>query len=194
MSATEKREVLPDRDGVIKRRMPSGCLTSWDQFEFLPRALEALRLLALNGCTALVVSNQAGVAEGRLSSRDLDAITHRFLLEVALSEGNIARVYYCRHRAADECKCRKPLRRARAEHRFAPEATPLVGDCPGDLRAADDLGCSMILIRRTAFLEIRCAHEESPIVACNLYEAAELILASRHTQPRGRDGDALGLP
>jgi hypothetical protein len=42
----------------------------------------------------------------------------------------------------------------------------------------------MILIRWTAFLEIRCAHEESPIVACNLYETAELILAAQYTQPR----------
>jgi D-glycero-D-manno-heptose 1,7-bisphosphate phosphatase len=188
MSATEKRYVLLDRDGVINRRMPSGYVTSWDQFEFLPRALEALRLLALNGYTALVVSNQACIAEGLLGSRDLDAITHRFLLKVALSGGTIPRVYYCRHRAADECNCRKPrpglLRRARAEHRFAPEATFFVGDCPGDLRAADDLGCSMILIRWTAFLEIRCAHEESPIVACNLYETAELIVAAQYTQPR----------
>jgi hypothetical protein len=51
-----------------------------------------------------------------------------------------------------------------------------------DLRAADGLGCPMILIRRTPFLEIRCAHEESPLIACILYEAAELILASRHTR------------
>ena len=188
MSANEKRYVLLDRDGVINRRMPSGYVRSWDPFEFLPRALEALRLLALQGYTAQVVSNQACVAEGLLSPRDLDAITHRFLREVALSGGNIAQVYYCRHRAADQCHRRKPrpglLRRALAEHRFAPEATFFVGDCPGDLRAADDLGCSMILIRRTAFLEIRRAHEESPIVACNLYEAAELILASQYTQPR----------
>jgi D-glycero-D-manno-heptose 1,7-bisphosphate phosphatase len=185
MSATEKRYVLLDRDGVINRRKHSGYVTSWDEFEFLPRALEALRLLAQNGYTALVVSNQACVAEGLLSSKDLDTITRRFLLEVALSRGNIAQVYYCRHRAEDECGCRKPrpglLRRARAEHGFAPETTFFVGDCPGDLRTADDAGCPMILIRRTAFLEVRCAHDESPIVACNLYEAAELILAA---QPR----------
>lgn len=42
----------------------------------------------------------------------------------------------------------------------------------------------MILIRRTSFLEARCIHEESPIVACNLYEAAELIVASQYIRPR----------
>jgi D-glycero-D-manno-heptose 1,7-bisphosphate phosphatase len=188
MSASEKRYVLLDRDGVINRRMPGGYVTSWNQFEFLPRALEALRLLAENHYTALILSNQGCVGEGLLSSKDLDAITHRFLLEVALSGGNIAQVYYCRHSPQDECGCRKPkpglLRRAYLDHHFAPERTFFVGDSPGDCKAMDDAGCRTILIRRTSFLEVRCAHEESPLVACNLYEAAELIVAAQHAEPR----------
>jgi D-glycero-D-manno-heptose 1,7-bisphosphate phosphatase len=184
MSARKTRYVLLERDGVINRRMPGGYVTSWSQFEFLPRALEALCLLAGNGYTALVLSNQACVGEGLLTSEGLDAITHRFLLEVALSGGNIAQVYYCRHSAQDLCGCRKPrpglLRRAHLEHGFMPETTFFVGDAPGDLRAAGDAGCPMILVRRTAFLEVRCAHEEAPAIASNLYEAAELILAAQH--------------
>jgi histidinol phosphatase-like enzyme len=109
-------------------------------------------------------------------------------LEVALSGGNIAQVYYCRHSAAEECGCRKPklglLRRAYLEHRFAPERTFFVSDSPGDCRAADDAGCRTILIERMSFLEERRAHEESPMVACNLYEAAEFIVAADHGLPR----------
>ena len=188
MSVAKKRYVLLDRDGVINQRMPGGYVTSWSQFQFLPRVLEGLRLLADHGYTAIIVSNQACVGEGLLSSKDLDVITHRFMLEVALSGGNIAQVYYCRHSPQDECGCRKPrpglFRRAQLEHRFAPETTYFVGDCPGDWRAADDAGCPMILIRRTSFLEVRCLHEESPIVACNLYEAAELIVGAQYTRSR----------
>lgn len=188
MGMTEKEYVLLDRDGVINRRMPGGYVTSWKQFEFLPRVLEALRLLADRGYAAIVLSNQGCVGEGLLSSKDLDAITHRFQLEVALSGGNIAQVYYCRHSAQDECGCRKPkpglLRRAYLEHRFAPERTFFVGDSPGDCRAAEDAGCRTILIQRMSFLEERRAHEESPIVACNLYEAVEFILAADRALPR----------
>jgi histidinol phosphatase-like enzyme len=126
MSETKKRYVLLDRDGVINRRMPGGYVTRWNQFEFLPRVLEGLRLLADHGYTAIILSNQACV----------------------------------------------------------PATTYFVGDCLEDWRAADDAGCPMILIRRTSFLEVRCVHEESPIVACNLYEAAELILAAQHSPPR----------
>ncbi len=172
-----------ERDGVINRRVPGGCVTSWDQFEFLPRALDALRLLAENSYTALVVSNQAGVGKGVLSSKDLDAITRRFLLEVALSGGNITQVYYCRHSAEDLCNCHKPrpglIVRAQVEHRFVAEETFLVDGSPGALQAADAAGCPAILIRRESFLEDRRAREELPIVASNLYEAAELILAAR---------------
>jgi len=108
INITKKRYVLLDRDGIINRRMPGGYVTSWNQFEFLPRALEALCLLADNGYTALVISNQACVGEGLLSSENLDVITQRFLVEVALSGGNIAQVYYCRHSPQDRCGCRKP--------------------------------------------------------------------------------------
>jgi D-glycero-D-manno-heptose 1,7-bisphosphate phosphatase len=188
---TEKRHyVLLDRDGVINRRMPGGYVTSWEQFEFLPKALDALRLLAENGYTALVISNQACVAKGLLAPTELQAITRRFLLEVALSGGNIGQVYYCGHSAEDRCGCRKPrpglIVRAQMEHGFLPEETFLVGDSPADLAAADAAGCASILIRRGAFLETHSIHEESPLVACNLYQAAELILAAQDMCQRER--------
>jgi D-glycero-D-manno-heptose 1,7-bisphosphate phosphatase len=188
MDPTKRRYVLLERDGVINRRVPGGCITSWDHFEFLPRALDALRMLAENGYTALVVSNQAGVGKGLLSSSDLDAITRRFLLEVALSGGNVTHVYYCRHAPEDLCNCHKPrpglIVRAQIEHKFAPEETFLVDDTPDALRAADAAGCPAILIRRGSFLETRSTCQESPLVACNLYEAAELILAAQEIHQR----------
>jgi hypothetical protein len=39
------RYFLLDRDGVINRRSSHGHPECWDKFEFLPRALDALRLL-----------------------------------------------------------------------------------------------------------------------------------------------------
>ena len=181
VQTSRRRYVLLERDGVINRRGPCGSVTSWDHFEFLPKALDALRLLAENDCVTLVISNQA-VGRGFLSSTDLDTITRRFLLEVALSGGNIAQVYYCRHAAEDSCNCHKPrpglILRAQIEHRFVPENTFLVDDSSAGLLAAEATGCPSILIRREAFLENRNARHEPPIVACNLYEAVELILAA----------------
>jgi D-glycero-D-manno-heptose 1,7-bisphosphate phosphatase len=176
----QQRYILLDRDGVINRRIAGGHVRSWEQFEFLPRALQALRLLTENGYAGLVISNQACVGKGLLPSSELAAITRRFLLEVALSGGNIAEVYYCKHRVEDQCNCRKPqpglLIRARVEYRYLPEETYFVGDSQSDMAAADAAGCPSILIQRDAFLgsDARCT---SSLVASNLYDAAEMIVA-----------------
>lgn len=181
MYKKQQRYVLLDRDGVINRRVQGGYVTSWEHFEFLPRALEAIRLLTENGYTALVISNQACVGKGLLSSAELDAITRRFLLEVALSGGHIGEVYYCRHRTEDRCHCRKPqpglLARARIEHRFQPEETYFIGDSPEDMAAAEAAGCPGILIQRDAFLESTRRNDDMTMVASNLYDAAEMIIA-----------------
>jgi D-glycero-D-manno-heptose 1,7-bisphosphate phosphatase len=188
MDTARRRYVLLERDGVINRRVPGGCVTAWDHFEFLPRALDALRLFAENGYTVLVISNQCAVGKGLLSSHDLDVITRRFLLEVALSGGNVTHVYYCRHAAEDLCNCRKPrpglIVRAQIEHKFTPVETFLVDDTPDALCAADVAGCPSILIRRASFLETRGTREALPLVASNLYEAAELILAAQEVHWR----------
>jgi histidinol-phosphate phosphatase family protein len=177
----QQRYVLLDRDGVINRRVNGGYVTSWDHFEFLPRALEALRLLTENGYAIIVISNQACVGKGLLSSAELDVITRRFLLEVALSGGHIVEVYYCRHRADDRCNCRKPqpglLVRARIEHRYLPEETYFIGDSPDDMAAAEAAGCPSILIQREAFLESEEHHNEMSMIASNLYDAAEMVIA-----------------
>ncbi len=188
---SQRGYVLLDRDGVINRLLPAGYVTCWEQFEFLPRVLDALRLLAESGYTALVMSNQACVGKGLLSSKELDSITRRFLLEVARSGGNIAQVYYCKHLAEDRCNCRKPqpglLLRAQTEHHFLPEETFFVGDSQDDVLAARAAGCRPILIGNELSLRAFQLTEEKPMMASNLYEAVEMIAAiqsSRESRPQ----------
>jgi D-glycero-D-manno-heptose 1,7-bisphosphate phosphatase len=176
-----QRYVLLDRDGVINRRTAGGFVTSWDQFEFLPRVLDGLRLLAENGCAALVISNQACVGKGLLKVSELEAITQRFRLEVALAGGNIKQVYYCLHVPSDHCSCRKPkpgaILRAQLDYAFDPKTTYFVGDSPSDLQAASAAGCPGMLLRRDAFLEPPALRGGAPLVVSSLYEAATMIVA-----------------
>ncbi|MGA2421756.1 MAG: HAD-IIIA family hydrolase [Candidatus Acidiferrum sp.] len=181
-----QRFVLLGRDGVINRRVPRNHLTSWEQFEFLPRALAALRFLAENGYAALVISNQACVGEKLLTTAQLESITQRFLTEVALAGGNIRQVYYCVHRAKDNCACRLPqpscIHRAQLDFSFVPQATYFVGDSPEHMRAAASAGCPAVLLRRDAFLERPAPGEGAGAVASNLYEAAEMIVARQRRE------------
>jgi D-glycero-D-manno-heptose 1,7-bisphosphate phosphatase len=176
-----QRYVLLDRDGVINRRTAGGYVTSWEQFEFLPRVLDGLRMLAENGYAALVISNQACIGKNLLKVSELEAITQRFRLEVALAGGNIKQVYYCLHVPSDHCSCRKPkpgaILRAQLDYGFDPRTTYFVGDSPSDLQAASAAGCPGMLLRRDAFLEPPALRGSAPLVVSSLYEAATMIVA-----------------
>ena len=176
------RHLLLDRDGVINRRILDGYVTAWEEFEFLPRALDALRLLAANGYTAIVVSNQACVSKGLMSLEALAGLTRRFVEEVARKGGLIEGVYYCPHQDQDGCDCRKPkpglLLQARREHRFAFADTFLVGDSERDLMAAHQVGCPAILVAagKQRDVDAQAAPHSPRAVVRDLYEAVQFVL------------------
>jgi D-glycero-D-manno-heptose 1,7-bisphosphate phosphatase len=181
MKRQRERAVLMGRDGVINRRVGRGFVQNWEQFEFLPGALEGLRVLAENGYKVLVVSKEESVGKGLLSQNELDRLTRRMLLEVALDGGKIEQVYYCMHAPSEVCHCRTPriglLRQAMAEHGLYAEDTSFVSDVGEDLEAAWQAGCSGILLRRDAFLRSgNPENGEREEIACDLREAAERIV------------------
>jgi D-glycero-D-manno-heptose 1,7-bisphosphate phosphatase len=175
-----QRTVLLDRDGVINRRIVNGYVTQWKEFTFLPGAIEGLRLLKEHGYTVLVVSNQSCVGRGLLSWQELQAITRRMLLEVALTGGAIENVYYCPHAPRDNCSCRKPqpglLLKAMEEHQAWPAQIYMVGDSESDREAAARAGCRSLMVQRVAFLQHGDGSGTFKDVVSDLLEAANLIL------------------
>ena len=178
------KHILLDRDGVINRRILKGYVTSWEQFEFLPQVLDALRHLTESGYSVIVVSNQACVSKGLTSSETLADITLRFVEEVKRNGGYIDGVYYCPHQDDDGCECRKPkpglLLQAQREHRFAFADTFLVGDSQRDLMAACLVGCRAILVGAAeANVDIQEWSSHLEAIVPDLYAAVQLILGQR---------------
>jgi D-glycero-D-manno-heptose 1,7-bisphosphate phosphatase len=140
--------ILIGRDGTINRRKPQGFIASWDEFEFLPGAPEALRMLAAFGCTVIVVSNQAAVGKGLMTATALGNLTRRFRCEVESAGGRIDAVYYCTHRREDGCPCRKPnpglLWEAQRDYKLVLQDTFLIGDSEIDACAARAARCRFI--------------------------------------------------
>ncbi|HTQ60243.1 MAG TPA: HAD-IIIA family hydrolase [Candidatus Solibacter sp.] len=180
MNDLQRRYILLDRDGVINRRRSNGPVKSWATFEFLPRSLDALRLLAANQYAAILISHQPCSLDGPQTASELDAITRRFMLEVAISAGHIAQVYYCRHWKEDGCNCYKPntglIERASTDYGFSLEETYFVSEQESELRVAEVAGCSCIQIQRDAFLQTQPVMAGRYLVASTLYETAEKIL------------------
>jgi D-glycero-D-manno-heptose 1,7-bisphosphate phosphatase len=134
-----------DRDGTINQKAPEGeYVTSPAQFHYLPGAEDAIRLLADAGWRVVVVTNQRGIALGRMTAAAVDEI-HRHMLELP-----IAAVYVCPHEKG-VCDCRKPGTGLFLDaQRDFPEIdfgrSVVIGDAPSDLAAGDALGCRTILV------------------------------------------------
>ena len=179
------QHILLDRDGVINRRIPDGYVTSWERFEFLPRALDALRLLAESGYRAIVVSNQACVGKGFITADELAQLTRRFVDAVLNNGVRICDVYYCPHRPEDRCRCRKPspglLRRAQREHGFVFAQTFLIGDSERDLMAAHEVGCPAVLVAdgTSSDFDAHSVPHRPRATVPDLYQAVQFILESR---------------
>ncbi len=138
--------VILDRDGVINRKPPRAeYVRRWEEFEWLPGTLEALRLLRETGYRIIVVSNQAGIARGMMSEADLEAIHQRMRAEVEASGGRIDGVYYCPHGWKEGCGCRKPkpglLFEAQRDFAIDLTKTVCVGDDERDEQASRAAGC-----------------------------------------------------
>jgi histidinol-phosphate phosphatase family protein len=141
--------VFLDRDGVINRKAPEGdYVTSWSEFDFLPGALEGLRRLAGSRMSIVVVTNQRGVARGRMTEADVRDIHRRMCAAVAEAGGRLDAIYYCPHEGG--CTCRKPavgmLESAAADLRLSLRDAAMVGDSPSDMEAARRIGATQVLV------------------------------------------------
>jgi histidinol-phosphate phosphatase family protein len=147
----DRGAVFLDRDGVINRNRPD-YVRRWDQFEFLPGALEAIRSLARENLSVLVVSNQSAIGRGLMSTWDLEEINTHMLEMVSAAGGRIDGAYYCPHSPDEGCLCRKPapglLLRAMRHFGVDPGRSCLVGDAVTDLLAAQEVGIPSIRCSR----------------------------------------------
>jgi D-glycero-D-manno-heptose 1,7-bisphosphate phosphatase len=180
--------VFLDRDGVINRKKPEPhYVTSWEEFEFLPGALEGLAALTRSGAHIVVVTNQRGIARGVYTEETLADMHARMKAAVEASGGRIDAIYYCPHEG--ECDCRKPLtgmfeRAAREIPGVDLAEAIVIGDAMCDLEAAARLGCPAVLVasgeRKREILE-KAARQGVPVERC----AASLLEASEAGRPGG---------
>ena len=173
-AAVELSAVFLDRDGVINRKAPEGeYVESWEAFEFLPGALEALARLAELRAPIAVATNQRGVARGRLTAAELEEIHARMLAAVEAAGGRIDAVYHCPHEGG--CRCRKPevgmFERAAAELGVTLSDAVVVGDSASDMLAAERVGALGVLIGERE-QRASCDHR-----AADLADAASWLLA-----------------
>ena len=145
------RWVFLDRDGTLNVKPPLGeYIERPDALELLPGAAKAVGMLNRAGLWTGVVTNQRGVALGRMSMEDLDAVHERLRYLLRLEGAFVDAIYMCPHEIG-ACDCRKPdpglFLRAQSENPeldFAQAA--IVGDSASDVEAGRRVGMATVLI------------------------------------------------
>ncbi|MFH1088338.1 MAG: HAD-IIIA family hydrolase [Patescibacteria group bacterium] len=147
-----KKVIFLDRDGVINKQMPlHDYVKCWGEFEFLPGAIEALRLLSEAGYQIFIITNQRGISRGLMTEEDLADIHNQMIDKLSDHSISIAGIYYCPHGDNDSCDCRKPksglLFRAAHEHYLDLTKIIFIGDNQSDMQAGKYADCNTILLQ-----------------------------------------------
>jgi len=181
--APNKKAVFLDRDGVICGNRDDH-VKSWDEFQFLPHAKEAIARLTRAGLPVVVITNQAIINRGITPASVVEDIHRRMIAEVKAHGGRIARVYYCPHRPDEHCPCRKPqpgmLLQAAQDLDINLKLSYLIGDAVADIQAAQAVGAKayMVLTGRgkRQYLNALCQGINNFTVTLNLWRAIDDIL------------------
>lgn len=143
-----KRIVFLDRDGVINKLVErDGQQVSprtFDEFEILPGAPDAIRVLRDAGYEVVVVTNQPDLSRGLMRLEELK-LMHNFVKALGVHE-----IRVCPHSDEDCCKCRKPKPGLLAEYlesldEFVSELW-MVGDRETDIICGNLVGANTILV------------------------------------------------
>ena len=146
-----KKILLIDRDGTISRGLARGqYVETWEQFEFVPETVQAMRELADDGFEFIVITNQAGVALGVVEELEVDRIHANMTAELSLLGITVLKVYMSPDHWDSGSLMRKPapgmFHLASDEHRFRLDRVLYVGDDIRDCQAAAAAGCGMIFL------------------------------------------------
>ncbi|OLB65920.1 MAG: haloacid dehalogenase [Actinobacteria bacterium 13_2_20CM_2_72_6] len=174
--------VLFDRDGTLVRDVPYN--GDPDAVVVMPGAREALDRLRAGGVRLGVVTNQSGIARGRLTRAQVDAVNAR----VAQLLGPFDVWQVCPHDEDAGCACRKPapgmVHAAARALGTDPTRCVVVGDIGRDMVAAGAAGALGVLVPTevTRPAEIAAA----PVVMPDLAAAADWVLSRAFPPAPGR--------
>lgn len=144
------KAVFVDRDGTLCEEV--GPIDRWEQIQWIPDAVDALREVSRMGYGVVIVSNQAAIGKGLIKYADVQRVNEqliRFLLDHGV---DLKDSVFCPHHPDASalgykiaCDCRKPqpglILRAASRHEIDISRSLMVGDNLTDVVAGRHAGC-----------------------------------------------------
>lgn len=179
---TGRRAAFLDRDGTIITDV--SYIARPEDARLVPGAAEAIRTLNESGITVVVVTNQSGIARGKLTVANYEAVRARVGELLAVEGAAIDAEYYCPHYPAitGPCDCRKPARllfdRAIADLSLDAAHSMFAGDRLRDVLPARAYGGSAYLIHAasTPPADLECVSDAGAEIVDSLREAVRRFL------------------
>ncbi|MBN1645274.1 HAD family hydrolase [Candidatus Woesearchaeota archaeon] len=189
------KAIFLDRDGTINvddkeiflprlNKKVKGYIHKIEDWEFIPKALEALIKLSESEYKLIIITNQSGIGRGYYTEEDLKKL-HLHVL--SYNHVRIDGVYFCPHHPEKArgvykkfCDCRKPgiglIKKAAQEHNIDLTKSYMIGDKTTDIECGRRAGCKTILVE-TGNAGTDGTYNAAPdFTATNLHMAAEMIL------------------
>lgn len=179
--------IFLDRDGTIN--YDPGYLKDTNLVKLYPYVGDGIkRLKEEYGFKIIVISNQAGIAYGILTDKEVIAINEKINLLLSGHQTSIDAFYYCPfhpdYNSEEESQCRKPspymIVKASEEHSIDLSRSYMIGDKNTDILCAVNAGIKSILLQQgDDNTEINILHnlrKKPNFVAANFKEACDFIV------------------
>lgn len=182
-----------DRDNTLIE--DPGYIDHPDQVKLLPGAADALKRVRQAGLENVVVTNQSGIARGKLDEPTLAKIHDRLGKLLDEQGAQLDAIYYCPYLDGKEAvvkayrkdsDLRKPkpgmFIKAAMERKLDLPASWSIGDSLSDAQAGRSAGCRTILVPKdTSEIATLRNHKDVDFVALSVNEAVDIVL--KHTKP-----------
>jgi D-glycero-D-manno-heptose 1,7-bisphosphate phosphatase len=182
--STLRKAAFLDRDGVINK--DKAYVHRWDDFEFVPGAIEGMKKLRDSGYALVIVTNQSGLARGYYGEEEYQQITEALRQHLANHAVQLAGIYHCPHHPKGtvpaisiDCNCRKPapgmLIKAASDLGLSLPDSILIGDKPSDIEAARAAGVGRAYLVESENPESGCKDVPANGHYANLLECAIVL-------------------
>ena len=158
----KQKAVFLDRDGTLNKYV--GFLRFADEFELLPGAADAVKMINKSGYLAIVVTNQPVIARGECSWEELLRIHDKMETELGKEGAFLDGIYVCPHHKDKgfegerpeykfDCECRKPkaglFLQAASDFNIDLNQSIMIGDSFQDVEAGKRANCKESILVNT---------------------------------------------